>query len=107
MRGENLNRYLLVGGGLTPGLALASLACQPERKETPTKGHAIVITSESVSPLIDSEKAKFEELYPDAKVTLEIAHAREAIARLFNDTIKVIISSRALNAQRSEERRVG
>jgi phosphate transport system substrate-binding protein len=102
MRGENLNRYLLVGWCLTPVLALASLACQPERKETPTKGHAIVITSESVSPLIDSEKAKFEELYPDAKVTLEIAHAREAIARLFNDTIKVIISSRALNAQERE-----
>lgn len=85
-------------------LAILALAgCQEERKETPTKGHVTVIASESVSPLIKAEKLKFEELYPDVHVTLEVAHAREAIARLFNDTIKVIVSSRSLNA---EERQV-
>jgi len=82
---------------------LALVGCQGERKETPTKGHVTVITSESVSPLVKAEKQKFEELYPDAHVSLEVAHAREAIARLFNDTIKVIVSSRPLN---TEERQV-
>ena len=82
---------------------LALVGCQEERKETPTKGHVTVITSESVSPLVKAEKEKFEELYPDAHVTLEVAHAREAIARFFNDTIKVIVSSRPLN---TEERQV-
>jgi len=82
---------------------LALVGCQGERKETPTKGHVTAITSESVSPLVKAEKQKFEELYPDAHVTLEVAHAREAIARLFNDTIKVIVSSRPLN---TEERQV-
>src|SRR2546422_8901192 len=82
---------------------LALVGCQEERKETPTKGHVTVIASESISPLVKAEKEKFEELYPDAHVTLEVAHAREAIARLFNDTIKVIVSSRSLN---SEERQV-
>lgn len=77
-------------------------SCQGDRKETPTKGHVTLIASESVSPLINAEKAKFEELYPDARVTLEVAHAREAIARLFNDTIKVIVASRPLNPEERE-----
>jgi phosphate transport system substrate-binding protein len=82
--------------------ALTLVACQAERRETPTKGHVTVIASESVAPLMQAEQAKFQELYPDAGVTLDVAHAREAIARLFNDTIKVIVSSRALNPQERE-----
>src|SRR6266581_6675811 len=95
-----LNRRLITACALL--LTWLILGCQEERKETPTKGHVMVIASESVSPLVQAEKAKFEELYPDAHVTLETAHAREALARLFNDTVKVIVSSRPLNAEERE-----
>jgi len=76
--------------------------CQKEPIETPTKGYLKVVVSESVEPLLKQEEQKFEELYPNAHVDLEIASAREAIARLFNDTIQVIVSSRPLNEEERE-----
>ena len=60
------------------------IGCQGDRKETATKGLVTVITSESVAPVIQTEKAKFEELYPEAHVDLKVASAREAIAQFFN-----------------------
>src|SRR5437762_5267133 len=80
-------------------LVLCLAGCDTERKETPTKGHVTVVVSESVAPLIEQEQRKFEELYPDAHVHTITATAREAITRLFNDTIKVIVSSRPFNEE--------
>ncbi|MBI1806117.1 MAG: substrate-binding domain-containing protein [Ignavibacteria bacterium] len=79
------------------------IGCQEERKETPTKGHVTVVVSESVSPVIKQEQEKFEELYQQAHVELQVATSREAVARLFNDSILVIVSARPLN---NEEREV-
>ena len=81
------------------GLVLTFPGCQTEKRETPTKGFVTVVVSESVSPLIEQEQKMFQELYPQAHVNLQIATAREAIARLFNDSITMIISSRPLNAE--------
>ncbi|MBI1804801.1 MAG: substrate-binding domain-containing protein [Ignavibacteriae bacterium] len=76
------------------------IGCQEERKETATKGRVTIITSESVAPLMQEEKAKFEELYPQAHVGLTVATAREAITQFFNvETVKVIVSSRPLNQE--------
>jgi phosphate transport system substrate-binding protein len=80
-------------------LLLTLSGCQGERQETPTRGSLTMITSESVSPLVRLEVARFQELYQEAKIQLLEADAREAIARLYNDTIKVIVSSRPLNAE--------
>lgn len=77
--------------------------CEKERKEMPTKGYVTMVASESVAPLIEKEKKTFEELYTQAHVELHVATAREAIARLFNDSITIIVSSRSLN---NEEREV-
>ena len=77
--------------------------CARERQETPTKGHVTIAVSESISPLLRQEKQKFEELYPEAVIDLQVTTARDAIASLFNDSLKVIVSSRPLN---SEERDV-
>jgi phosphate transport system substrate-binding protein len=99
MRTGWTNKYRFMHSGCLGMLMLGLLSCQGDRKETPTKGHATVIVSESVSPLMAAEKSTFEQLYPDARVTLEVAHAREAIARLFNDTIKLVVASRPLNAE--------
>src|SRR5690349_7232402 len=99
-----MNRILI---NLSISLLLGSLilfaGCQPDRKETPTKGHVTILVSESVSPVIKKEEETFEQLYPDAHVDLQVTSAREAITRLFNDSIMVIVSSRPLN---SEERAV-
>jgi phosphate transport system substrate-binding protein len=77
--------------------------CEKERNEMPTKGHVTMVVSESVAPLIEKEKKTFEELYTQAHVELQVTTAREAIARLFNDSITIIVSSRPLN---NEEREV-
>jgi len=79
---------------------LSSIACQGERKETATKGYSTVMTDETVLPVMNIEKSKFEELYPQAHVELRSASAREAISQFFNvDTVKVIVSSRTLNKE--------
>jgi phosphate transport system substrate-binding protein len=73
--------------------------CSERKGDTPTKGHAAVAVSEEVLPLVREEEARFEELYPEAKVDLRPRTAREAIAELFNDSVKVIVSTRELNAE--------
>jgi phosphate transport system substrate-binding protein len=84
-------------------LLLWTGGCQEERKETPTRGRVVILTAESVAPVMQTEKSKFEELYPDAHVDLIVSTTREAITRFFNDSIKVIVTSRAFN---EEERQV-
>lgn len=78
---------------------LLCLGCTEERKETPTKGHVTIVTAESVAPMMKSEKSEFEELYPEAHVELVVAATREAVARFFNDSIKVIVTSRPFNTE--------
>lgn len=83
--------------------ALASLfwACQ-ERTGTPTSGTASVSVGEEVLPLIRDAETVFEDLYRDAKIDIRPTTSREAIAELFDDSVKTIVSARPLN---DEERR--
>ncbi len=97
MRTVGRNDLLMFMGGFL--LMLGLIGCQGEPKETATKGRVTVITSESVAPVIKAEKDTFEQLYQQAHIDLETMSAREAITHLFNDSIKVIVSSRALNAE--------
>jgi len=73
--------------------------CDEQKSETPTKGNVTVLVSESVEPVLEAEQQKFQDLYPQAHVTLVPMTAREAIAHLFNDTTQLIVSSRPLNAE--------
>jgi phosphate transport system substrate-binding protein len=91
------SKFVLVGA-LLPVIAFAP-GCMSERKETPTKGNLTVVASESVAPLLQREQETFVDLYRQAHVELLIASDREAIVRLFNDSITTIVSSRALNAE--------
>ena len=88
----NTLSVLLLCGSIVAG-------CQGERHESPTKGSVTFAVSESVAPFVQKEKQTFEELYPAAHVEIQVASAREAIARLFNDGITIIVSSRTLNAE--------
>jgi phosphate transport system substrate-binding protein len=79
--------------------------CSERKSDTPTKGHASVAVCEEILPLLREEEARFEELYPEARVDLRPRTAREAIAELLNDSVKVIVSSRALNAEEEAARK--
>lgn len=98
---KRLAAAALVAAALTGLLA----GCAERKSDTPTKGHASVAVCEEVLPLLREEEARFEELYPEAKVDLRPMTAREAIAELLNDSVKVIVSSRALNAEEIEARK--
>jgi len=82
---------------------LATGGCNDRPAETPTRGSASVAVSEEVLPLIREAEKQFEESYPDAKIDLRVRLDREAIAELFNDSVKMIVTARALN---DEERSV-
>lgn len=96
------NRPMMLVAALSVGVLMVT-GCDSERKESPTKGRVTIVVSESVFPLIQKEKQTFEEIYPQAHVELHVASAREAIARMFNDSITMVVSSRPLN---EEERAV-
>ncbi|MBI5019988.1 MAG: substrate-binding domain-containing protein [Ignavibacteriales bacterium] len=100
MKPKNKYIYIILGWAL---LIVSIQGCLPERTETPTKGRATVVAAESVEPLMRQEKEKFESTYPDAHIELLFSSSREAVARFFNDSIRIIVTSRPLN---EEERSV-
>ena len=65
-------------------------------------GKITVAVSESILPVIKQEEQRFEEWYSEAHVDLLTMTAREALTRLFNDTIKVVVTSRPMNAEERE-----
>jgi phosphate transport system substrate-binding protein len=77
--------------------ALGLVQCGNQNEETPTKGNATVICAESVAPIITKEVEKFQEFYPEAHVNLQIATSREAIVKLVNGDVKVVVSARDFN----------
>jgi|SRR5689334_12221871 len=88
---------ILLGVGLLA--LLAAGGCETERKETPTKGSVTVAVSESIAPVMEIERRKFEELYPDAHVAFVTGTTRGMMTRFFNDTIRVIASARPFDAE--------
>lgn len=103
-------RKALIVPLLAAALATVSAfpGCSGKESDTPTKGHTTVAVCEEVLPLMREEEARFEELYPDARVDLRPQSAREAIAALFNrgtDSVAVVVSSRALNAEETAARK--
>lgn len=95
-------RHNVLAAALAAASLLALWGCESERPESPTKGQVTMAVSESVAPLLMEEKRIFEELYVQARVAIEVNSDREAIARLFNDSITVIVSARPLNAEERE-----
>jgi phosphate transport system substrate-binding protein len=68
-----------------------------------TAGNLVVECDEAVFPVINALAAEFRQQYPDARIEVRSADAREATANFVNDSVKVIVCSRQLN---DEERNV-
>lgn len=76
------------------------VACEQQGPETnPTRGRATGIVAESHAALMQREVNEFHRLYETAQVTLLPATTREAVVHLLNDSVRVIIIDRPLNAE--------
>jgi phosphate transport system substrate-binding protein len=84
--------------------ALGSLmACHRQEAETnPTRGRVTAYVAESHATLMQQEVDEFNRLYEAAHVTLLTATTREAIVHLLNDSVRIIIIDRQLNAEEQE-----
>jgi phosphate transport system substrate-binding protein len=82
-------------------MALGSLvACNQQETETnPTRGRITAIVAESHAALMQLEVDEFHRLYQTAQVNLLAATTREAIVHLVNDSVRIIIIDRPLNAE--------
>jgi len=84
-------------------LVAASVSCSRfAEQETATKGSIRVLASESHLDLVQAEAQEFTGLYKDAKVAVSGATTREAIVRLLNDSVSVVVVDRALNKEEEQ-----
>jgi phosphate transport system substrate-binding protein len=83
---------------------LGSLAaCNRHEAETnPTRGRVTAYVAESHAALLQQEVDEFHRLYEAAHVNLLAATTREAIVHLLNDSVRIIIIDRPLNAEEQE-----
>jgi phosphate transport system substrate-binding protein len=84
---------------LTIFAVLGLAACQRQPETNPTRGRVTVIVAESHAALMQQEANEFQRLYEAAHVTLLSATTREAIVHLLNDSVRIIIIDRPLNAE--------
>jgi phosphate transport system substrate-binding protein len=82
------------------------MACGESKKDTPQDGPATgsisIGVDESFQPLVNAEKAAFEENYHFAKLNLVFKPENESIADLLNDKVRSIVVSRELTDAEKE-----
>jgi len=82
------------------------LACGESKKDTPQDGPATgsisIGVDESFQPLVNAEKAAFEENYHFAKLNLVFKPENESIADLLNDKVRSVVVSRELTDAEKE-----
>src|SRR5271157_2815922 len=71
--------------------------CQNDAGELPTRGKLVLISSEDIFPVIDTEVKEFESMYEQAHITHLQSTTRDAVVQLLNDSVKVITSPRQFN----------
>jgi phosphate transport system substrate-binding protein len=75
------------------------LSCSSEKRETLTSGRLTMVTSEDLYPVVDLQVLAFQRMYEEVKIVNRSASTREAMVQLLNDSIKLIVSARSLNAE--------
>ncbi len=85
---------------VVPLCLLLVTGCQEQRQTgSTTRGSVTIECDESLLPAMEAERDNFQRTYPDAHVKLRVAEAREAVADFFNDSVRVIVIGRELNAE--------
>lgn len=75
------------------------LSCSNEKRETLTSGSLTMVTSEDLFPVIDTQVKAFQRMYEEVSIDNRSVSAREAFVHLLNDSIKLIVTARSLNAE--------
>jgi len=87
-------------------LILSSCHSGPEKPtftDLPTSGEITIVCDESYQPLISVENDTFQSIYKYAKVNVKYLPEAEAFKELVtNDSIRLIVSARKLNASEEE-----
>jgi phosphate transport system substrate-binding protein len=83
---------------LCAGLVMAGCGREPGSTSL-TRGKLVVECDESVYPVMRKEAEAFLRQYPESEVTVRSVQAREATANFVNDSVRVIICARPLNAE--------
>ena len=87
---------LCLGFGL---LACAGSGSTTELEQQKAEiGKIKVAADEALQPLIDAEKAAYQGTYPDIKILLKYSPELEAIQAMMNDSVRVAVTTRDLNA---------
>lgn len=83
-----------------PWLVLAALVLAgcAKQTESPTSGTLSFVCAESVAPVLQKEAADFMRLYTKAVITLDSTTTREALGKLASGGTRLVVISRALNA---------
>ena len=71
---------------------------KPEPTDTPTSGDVNVVVDESFQKLFDTQIYTFESIYKNAHVHVNYLPENEALARMMNDSCKVVVMCRDITA---------
>ena len=99
-----MRKFLKTIVGVLLVALLFVFSCQKKSdtvKETILKGKATIYVDESLIPIVEDEVAVFENQY-DAKLQLVAKSETEVLNALVNDTAKIAVLTRALNAKEVE-----
>jgi phosphate transport system substrate-binding protein len=91
--------FAILNAAILGFLIATGLGCGPDKGESPTSGHLVIISAESVSPAVIEITKRFNELYKNATVEPKISTSREAIVRLLNSEVKLVVVERKLNRE--------
>jgi phosphate transport system substrate-binding protein len=99
MKKKKLNNLSLISTIL---LLLFLQGCNPEPKETATKGSIKCYTDESLYSMVVEQRDSFVSIYPASKIDIEKVNAREGIVKILNGEIQIFVSSRGLTSEESK-----
>lgn len=84
---------------LSVGLAFVSCSnpsSSSRDTDTPSSGEITVACDESLKPIMEAEEMVFEELYPNAKITMRYMSEYDAIQAMIHDSARMAIVTREL-----------
>ncbi|MBL0328035.1 MAG: substrate-binding domain-containing protein [Bacteroidetes bacterium] len=75
-------------------VACSGDSSKPEPTDTPTSGDVSIVVDESFQRLFDTQIYTFQSIYSNARVHVDYLPENEALARMMNDSCKVVVMCR-------------